>query len=216
MEIVTIERKILEKNEDIAKSNREFLDQKKIWTLDLLSSPGAGKTAILERTLDILSTRMRMAVIEGDVQTDNDARRIEKHGVPVVQIITHGGCHLDAQLVQNAMDNLPLNDMDILFIENVGNLVCPAEFDLGESQKIVILSVTEGDDKPLKYPLAFRVAKTCILNKIDLLSYVDFDVDVFRKNIAKINPDATLFEISAKTGEGFEVWTNWLFNHCRP
>ncbi|HDQ45018.1 MAG TPA: hydrogenase accessory protein HypB [bacterium] len=216
MEIITVERRILEKNEDIAKENREILRGKNVRTLDLLSSPGSGKTAILEQTLDLLAGRIRMAVIEGDVQTDNDARRIAKHGVPVVQIITHGGCHLDARLVRSAMDSLALDDLDILFIENVGNLVCPAAFDLGEDEKVVILSVTEGDDKPLKYPLAFRAAKTCILNKTDLLPHVEFRSEVFRENVFRINPKATLFEMSAKTKEGFGAWTAWLSDTLLP
>lgn len=210
MSVITIERKILEKNEDIARTNREFFQEKHILALDLLSSPGSGKTALLERTLEVLSGQIPIAVIEGDVQTDNDARRIAKYNVPVVQVVTRGGCHLDAQLVRNAMDSLPLDGIRILFIENVGNLVCPAAFDLGETEKVVILSTTEGDDKPLKYPAAFVNAGTCILNKTDLLPHVDFSVDTYRKNALKINPNLTLFELSAKTGEGIELWTEWL------
>ncbi|NQT24617.1 hydrogenase nickel incorporation protein HypB [candidate division KSB1 bacterium] len=210
MNVITIERKILEKNEDLAKLNRETFKQKNIFVLDLLSSPGSGKTSILEKTLETISKQVGIAVIEGDVQTDNDAQRIAKHNVPVVQIITMGGCHLDAQLVRNAMDSLPLDEIQLLFIENVGNLVCPAEFDLGEHEKVVILSTTEGDDKPLKYPAAFRNARTCILNKTDLLPHVDFSVEDFKKNALKINPNLTLFEMSAKTGEGIEAWTDWL------
>jgi hydrogenase nickel incorporation protein HypB len=210
--MTVIERKILEKNEDIAKSNRDIFLRNKIFTLDLLSSPGSGKTTLLERTLELISNQIRIAVIEGDVQTDNDARRIAKHNVPVIQIVTKGGCHLDAQLVRNAMDNLPLDDIELLFIENVGNLVCPAEFDLGENEKVVILSTAEGDDKPLKYPAAFHAAGTCILNKTDLLPHVDFSVEAFRSNALRINPKLTLFELSAKTGEGVEAWVEWLLN----
>jgi len=215
MSIITIERKILEKNEDLAKSNREIFHQKNIWTLDLLSSPGAGKTALLEKTLEILKGTIQTAVIEGDVQTDNDAQRIAKHHVPVVQIITRGGCHLDARLIQDALNSLPLDEIELLFIENVGNLVCPAEFDLGETEKVVILSATEGDDKPLKYPLAFHKATTCILNKIDLLPYVEFDVRIFRENALKINPELNIFECSAKTGDGIETWTDWLIQKIK-
>jgi len=210
MSVITIERKILEKNEDLAKQNRDTFIKKKIFVLDLLSSPGAGKTLILEKTLEAISSQISTAVIEGDVQTDNDAQRIARHKVPVVQIVTKGGCHLDAQLVRNAMESLPLDEIKLLFIENVGNLVCPAGFDLGEHEKIVILSTTEGDDKPLKYPAAFVNARTCILNKTDLLPYVDFSVETFRENALKINPNLTLFEMSARTGEGIKVWTEWL------
>ncbi|MBN2104936.1 hydrogenase nickel incorporation protein HypB [bacterium] len=210
MSIITIEKKILEKNEDLAKLNREIFHQKNILTLDLLSSPGSGKTTLLEKTLEILKGKIHPAVIEGDVQTDHDAQRIAEHQIPVVQIITRGGCHLDARLIQDALNKLPLDEIQLLFIENVGNLVCPAEFDLGETEKVVILSATEGDDKPLKYPLAFHKATTCILNKTDLLPYVEFSVDTFRKNALKINPALTLFECSAKTGDGIEAWTDWL------
>lgn len=210
MSVITVERKILEKNEDIAASNRTLLKEKRLVTLDLLSSPGAGKTTLLERTLEAVAGQLKIGVIEGDVQTDNDAQRIARHNAPVVQIITHGGCHLDAQLVCNSMKQLPLDDLDLLIIENVGNLVCPAEFDLGESQKVVILSTTEGDDKPLKYPTAFRVAKTCLLNKTDLLPYVDFDVRTFKTNANKINPELQFFELSASTGDGLDPWIDWL------
>lgn len=215
MNIITIERKILEKNEELAKLNRDTFKQKSIFVLDLLSSPGSGKTSILEKTLAKISNQIGIAVIEGDVQTDNDAQRIAKHNVPVVQIITKGGCHLDAQLVRRALDSLPLDGIRLLFIENVGNLVCPAAFDLGETEKVVILSTAEGDDKPLKYPTAFREAKTCILNKTDLLPHVEFSVETFRKNALKINPGLTLFEMSAKTGEGIEVWTAWLIQKIK-
>ena len=210
MDIVTVERKILEKNEDIAQSNRAFFNEKEIIVLDLISSPGSGKTALLEKTLGLIRDDIRTAVIEGDVQTDRDAQRIAKLNIPVVQIVTNGGCHLDATLIKNALDNLPVDSLDLIFIENVGNLVCPAEFDLGENQKIVIMSATEGDDKPLKYPLAFQVASTCVLNKIDLLPYVDFDVAAFRSNLKKVNPKLQTFDLSAKTGEGMEGWVEWL------
>ena len=169
MPVVTVERQILKKNDEIASENRDIFKKHGIFTINLLSSPGSGKTSLLEKTLVRMEFPEKIAVVEGDVQTDNDAQRIAKHNVPVVQIVTKGGCHLDAQLVRNAIDSLPLDEIQLLFIENVGNLVCPAEFDLGEHEKVAILSVTEGDDKPLKYPAAFVNARTCILNKTDLL-----------------------------------------------
>lgn len=212
MDIVTVERKILEKNEDIAQSNRDYFNEKKITVLDLISSPGSGKTTLLEKTLTQIQSDLRMAVIEGDVQTDRDAQRIARLNIPVVQIVTNGGCHLDATLIRNAFDNLPMDELDLIFIENVGNLVCPAEFDLGEHRKIVIMSATEGDDKPLKYPLAFQVASTCVLNKTDLLPYVDFDTAEFLANLKRVNPKLKTFELSAKTGEGMDAWMEWLKN----
>lgn len=210
MSVITVERKILQKNDEIAAELRHMFKENNLTTFNLLSSPGSGKTTILERTIDLLKDKVRIGVVEGDVQTDNDAKRIAAHNVPVVQIVTNGGCHLDANLVKNAVSNLDLSAIDLLFIENVGNLVCPASYDLGEDSKIVIVSTTEGDDKPLKYPKMFRVAQTCILNKIDLLPYVDFDVEAFKQNALKINPELEFFEISARTGETFEKWTRWI------
>ena len=208
MSVITVERKVLEKNDEIAQILRADFKRKNVTVLNLLSSPGSGKTTLLERTLEKL--RSKAAVIEGDVQTDNDAQRIAKHHVPVVQIITNGACHLDAMLVRDALENLALESVQLLFIENVGNLVCPASYDLGEDHKVVIVSTTEGDDKPLKYPKMFRVADICILNKIDLLEYVDFDVVRFKENARKINPELRFFDTSAKSGDGIDVWANWL------
>ena len=208
MSVITVERKVLEKNDEIAQILRADFKRKNVTVLNLLSSPGSGKTTLLERTLEKL--RSKAAVIEGDVQTDNDAQRIAKHHVPVVQIITNGACHLDAMLVRDALENLALESVQLLFIENVGNLVCPASYDLGEDHKVVIVSTTEGDDKPLKYPKMFRVADICILNKIDLLEYVDFDVVQFKENARKINPELRFFDTSAKSGDGIDVWANWL------
>lgn len=210
MSVITVERKVLEKNDQVAVELRTRFKKQNLVVLNLLSSPGSGKTTLLERTLEHFAGDVRAAVIEGDVQTDNDAQRIAKYNVPVVQIVTNGGCHLDALLVRDALVNLQLDGIDLLFIENVGNLVCPASYDLGEDNKVVIISTTEGDDKPLKYPKMFRVADVCILNKTDLLDYVDFDVDRFRENARKINPDLTFFETSAKTGAGIDSWVNWL------
>ncbi len=210
MSVITVERKVLEKNDEVAAELRHQFKEKKIIVLNLLSSPGSGKTSLLERTLDHFAGDVKTAVIEGDVQTDNDAQRIAKYNVPVVQIITNGGCHLDAMLVRDALTSLELKDAQLLFIENVGNLVCPASYDLGEDKKVVIISTTEGDDKPLKYPKMFRVADVCVLNKIDLLDYVDFDVETFRENATRINPHLTFFETSAQTDAGIEMWVNWL------
>ncbi len=210
MSVITVERKVLEKNDEVAAELRQLFQKNQTYVLNLLSSPGSGKTTLLEKTLHHLRDDLSMAVIEGDVQTDNDAQRISKYQIPVVQIVTNGGCHLDALLVRDALKSLLIQDVKMLFIENVGNLVCPASYDLGENKKIVIVSATEGDDKPLKYPHMFRVATVCILNKIDLLPYVDFDVSTFHTNARKINPQLTFIEMSAKTGDGLQDWLSWL------
>ena len=212
MPIVTVERKILKKNDEIANENREIFSKNNIYTLNLLSSPGSGKTTLLEKTLSILSEFLNVAVIEGDVQTDNDAKRIAVFDIPVVQIVTNGGCHLEAKLVQNAFQSFDMKSLDLMIIENVGNLVCPANYDLGENKKVVLVSTTEGDDKPLKYPAMFRVSDVMIINKIDLLDYVDFNVEAVKKNALSINPDLEIFEISCKTSEGIEDWIKWLKN----
>lgn len=212
MSVVTVERKILQKNDEIAAELRQLFKKNNLKTFNLLSSPGSGKTTLLERTIDHLKERIRIGVVEGDVQTDNDAQRIAAHDIPVVQIITNGGCHLDAPLVRDAITRLDLTAIDILFIENVGNLVCPASYDLGEDKKVVIVSTTEGDDKPLKYPKMFRVANACILNKMDLLPYVDFDPVSFRKNAQKINPELIFIDLSAKTGDGIGAWFEYVMS----
>lgn len=210
MSVITIERKVLEKNDQIAERNRQFFQDRGIFVLNLVSSPGAGKTSILEKTFQELRGSMRISVIEGDVQTDLDARRVAEYGVPVVQIVTMGGCHLEAGLVQDAVQKLDLNAMDLLFIENVGNLVCPSNYDLGEALKVVVLSTTEGDDKPLKYPAMFHNSSVLIINKIDLIPYVNCSLDVLRGNALKINPALKVFEISCFTGAGIPEWCNWL------
>jgi hydrogenase nickel incorporation protein HypB len=209
MSIITIERKVLEKNEEIAGRNRGFFQENGIFVLNLVSSPGAGKTSILEKTFQELKG-LKIAVIEGDVQTDLDAQRVASYGVPVVQIVTSGGCHLEAKLVQDALANLNVGDMDILFIENVGNLVCPANYDLGEDLKVAVLSTTEGDDKPLKYPAMFRNASVLIVNKIDLIPYVNCDLNRLKGNALQINPSLKIFEISCFTGAGIQEWCGWL------
>ncbi|MBN2336933.1 MAG: hydrogenase nickel incorporation protein HypB [Acidobacteria bacterium] len=210
MSIVTIERKVLEKNDQIAERNRRFFRDRGIFVLNLVSSPGAGKTSILEKTFERLRDDCRMAVIEGDVQTDLDAQRVAEYQVPVVQIVTMGGCHLEAGLVADAMGKLDLDSVDLLFIENVGNLVCPSGYDLGEALKVVVLSTTEGDDKPLKYPAMFRNASVLLINKTDLIPYVNCRLDVLRGNALKINPDLRVFEISCSTGAGIDAWCEWL------
>jgi hydrogenase nickel incorporation protein HypB len=215
MPIITVERKILKRNDEIAAENRNTFRQHKVFCLNLLSSPGSGKTSLLERTLARLQDSLKMAVIEGDVQTDNDARRIAKYSIPVVQIVTNGGCHLEAKLVQDALPHFDLAGLDILFIENVGNLVCPANYDLGEQKKVVIVSTTEGDDKPSKYPAMFRVAEVMIINKTDLLPYVDFSMDRVRQNALQINPHLEVFETSCKTGSGLENWIEWIHRQLK-
>jgi hydrogenase nickel incorporation protein HypB len=210
MSVITIERKVLEKHDQIAERNRQFFQDRGIFVLNLVSSPGAGKTTILEKTFQELRGSMKTSVIEGDVQTDLDAQRVAKYGVPVVQIVTMGGCHLEAGLVQDALQNLDLNAVDLLFIENVGNLVCPSNYDLGEAMKVVVLSTTEGDDKPLKYPAMFHNSSVLIINKIDLIPYVNCNLDVLRGNALKINPALKVFEVSCFTGAGIQEWCNWL------
>ncbi len=209
MEIPVV-RNVLEANDKLAMVVHERV--KGILTLNLISSPGAGKTSLLERTLTDLASEFRMAVIEGDLQTDNDARRVAATGCQAVQIDTDGGCHLDSNMVLKAMEHLDMQNLDILFIENVGNLVCPTEFDLGEDAKIGILSVTEGDDKPEKYPLLFNLSKAMILNKVDLLPYVRFDVERASQFARRLNKDLPIFQVSATSGEGMNAWYDWLRN----
>ena len=210
MSVITIERKVLEKNDELARRNRELFVRKGIFALNMVSSPGSGKTSILERTLAMLKGRLNVAVIEGDVQTDMDARRVARFDVPVAQIVTNGGCHLEAKLVADALEKLDLADADLLVIENVGNLVCPSNYDLGEAMKVVVASTTEGDDKPLKYPAMFRNASVLIINKIDLLPYLDCSIDTLRRNALQINPALKVFETSSKTGAGIPEWCSWL------
>ncbi len=210
MPVITIERKILAKNDEIATQNRELFAKHGLFVFNLVSSPGAGKTSLLERTLETLKDSLRIAVVEGDVQTDFDAQRVARYGVPVVQIVTHGGCHLEAKLVQDALASLALDGVDVLVIENVGNLVCPANYDLGEALKVVLVSTTEGDDKPLKYPGMFRNAAVVVINKIDLLPYVNCDLAALRRNALQINPALRVFETSCTTRAGIAEWCGWI------
>jgi hydrogenase nickel incorporation protein HypB len=215
MSVITIERRVLEKNDEIARLNRALIESHGLFSFNIVSSPGAGKTSILERTLEHLRDSLRIAVIEGDVQTDFDAQRVARYGVPAIQIITQGGCHLEARLVQDALARLNLRDLDLLIIENVGNLVCPANYDLGEALKVVVLSTTEGDDKPLKYPAMFRNASVLIINKIDLLPYVSCDLEAVRRNALQINPQLKIFETSCTTRAGIPEWCGWLEERSR-
>ena len=207
---IAVETDILAKNNRLARENRNLFFRKGVFVLNLVSSPGSGKTTILERTLHDLRQKFRFAVIEGDQQTDNDAVRIAATGVPVRQVNTGAGCHLDAHMVGHAVENFDLDDLDVLLIENVGNLVCPASFDLGENHKVVVLSVTEGEDKPLKYPPMFHNADVMLLNKMDLLPHVDFDAEKCREMARRVNPGILIFDVSGKTGEGMEAWYEWL------
>lgn len=215
MSIIKIERRVLEKNDELARQNRTLLAGHGITALNMVSSPGAGKTSILERSLETLGASVKVAVIEGDVQTDFDARRVARYNVPVVQIVTHGGCHLEARLVRDALNEMDLGSIELLIIENVGNLVCPANYDLGEDEKVVILSTTEGDDKPLKYPAMFRSASVLIINKVDLLPYVNCHLDSLKANALKINPVLEVFETSCTTDAGIPEWCDWLRRRAR-
>ncbi len=205
-----IEQDILGKNNLLAERNRGFFEAKNILALNLVSSPGSGKTCLLERTIREKGKEMSFYIIEGDQQTMNDANRIVEAGAPVVQVNTGEGCHLDAEMVNRAVKKLEIRDKTVLLIENVGNLVCPALFDLGESSRVVIMSTTEGEDKPLKYPYMFRTSHVCIINKTDLLPYLDFDMKKAREYALQVNPDLQLIELSVKTGEGMRKWYEWL------
>ena len=210
MEIVEIERRVLKRNDEIAGENKEYFKQKKIFVCNLLSSPGSGKTSILEKVSERLKDKINIGVIVGDIQTDNDARRLNKHIAQTVQIITNGACHLDSGMVKDAVQKIDLTGLNVLFLENVGNLVCPSGFDLGENSRIVIISTTEGDDKPLKYPSMFYTAEVMIINKTDLLPYLTCDIDEIKKNALKINPKLTIFETSALEGTGISDVCEWI------
>ncbi len=209
---IVVETDILAKNNLVAERNRGYFEAKNILTLNLVSSPGSGKTTILEKTVSALKKQITCAVIEGDQQTMNDAERIDATGAAVVQVNTGTGCHLDSEMINQGSKKLNLKNDSILFIENVGNLVCPALFDLGEAHKVVIISVTEGDDKPHKYPTMFSVSDLCIINKIDLLPYVDFDVEKCKEFARQVNPNIEFIELSATKGDGMEKWNSWLLN----
>ena len=208
--VVTVKRRALAANEERAERLRARFAASGTLVANLISSPGSGKTTLLEATVRALEGELTTAVIEGDVATENDADRIRALGVPAHQILTGGACHLDARLVETGIEDGGLPEVDILFIENVGNLVCPAEFDTGAIKSAMILSVPEGDDKPLKYPLMFTVCDVLLVNKIDYLELSDFDMEAMRERVLRLNPDIRIFEICAKTGEGVDEWAAWL------
>ena len=206
---VKVVTKILEANERIAHENRRIFDNAGLYVINLMSGPGAGKTSVLEKTL-ALSTERRTGVIEGDIAGSDDAERIARCGAPVVQINTGGACHLDANMIYAVLGELPLQELDLLVIENVGNLVCPAEFNLGENMKVMVLSIAEGHDKPLKYPLMFQESSALLLNKIDLAPYLDVDLEKIRRDASLLNPQLKIFEVSCRTGQGLPEWVAWL------
>ena len=207
---ISVVKNVLDANNRIAVDNRVLFDAKKIYVINLMSSPGAGKTTLVERTVDALKTTYRIAVVEGDIQDTCDAERVAAHGVPAVQINTGGSCHIDGNMVREALQSLNLDEIDFLIVENVGNLVCPAEFSVGENIKIMLLSTPEGADKPSKYPLMFHESAALIINKTDLLPYVDFDMDKAKRVSKAINPKLEIFEVSCKTGQGLDDFYQWL------
>jgi hydrogenase nickel incorporation protein HypB len=215
MERVPMERKVLSENDRIAAGLRDRFRKRGTLVLNFISSPGSGKTSLLERTLGGFPPGTKVAVLTGDIQTDNDAVRLARYGFPVRQITTAGACHLDARMVERALAGWDLDSLDILLIENVGNLVCPTSYDLGEDGKIVILSVTEGEDKPLKYPGIFYKAELMILNKIDLLPYVPFSAGLVKENANRVHPGIEIVEVSCTTGAGLDVWQSWIESRAK-
>jgi hydrogenase nickel incorporation protein HypB len=215
MNRVPLEKKVLSDNDRIAGELRERFRQHGVLCLNLISSPGAGKTSVLERTLEGFPREARVAVLTGDIQTDNDARRLARWGFPARQITTGGACHLDARMIERALADWQLEDLDVLFIENVGNLVCPASYDLGEAAKVVVLSVAEGEDKPLKYPAIFFKSSLLLLNKVDLLPYVPFDLAQAKENARRVHPGMDILEVSCLTGQGLDTWRAWIENQRR-
>ncbi|MHB8171679.1 MAG: hydrogenase nickel incorporation protein HypB [Thermincolia bacterium] len=207
---VTIKTNVLGNNDLLAAQNKETFEQAGITAINIMGSPGAGKTTLLERTLERLKNRLRVGVIEGDIYTAKDAERIEAHGVPVYQINTGGSCHLDAQMIQKVLPHFNLTQLDLMIIENVGNLVCPVEFSLGEEHKVAVLSIIEGDDKPLKYPLIFKESTAVVLNKMDLLDFCDVNLANMKRDIFSINPEIKIFEVSSRQQTGLEQWVEWL------
>jgi len=214
MEIKVL-KDILGANEQIAERNRKLLDNNNVLAVNLMSSPGAGKTSLILQTIKALTEKTKIGVIEGDVSSSLDAELISKEGVPVIQINTGGECHLNANMLSSALNSLPLQDIGLLFIENVGNLICPAEFALGEHKKVLVSSIPEGDDKPFKYPLMFHTVDVVLINKIDLLPYLRFDTEVFSQAIKGINEKVDIYPISCATGQGIEQWVSWLLSQMR-
>jgi len=207
---IKVYRDLMGANAEWAAKTRALLAERGITMVNIIGSPGAGKTALLEKTITLLAGKRRVAVLEGDIETTRDAERLQVLGIPVSQLLTGGGCHLEAKMIHHALVDLPLDALDLVVVENVGNLVCPAEFDIGEAAKIAVLSVTEGEDKPLKYPLLFREARAVVVTKTDLLPYLPYNLSLCLDNIRRINPDIPVYEVSSLTGEGLVEWCNWL------
>ena len=207
---IKIMKNILDRNQNKAEEVRSLLNSRKVMMVNVISSPGAGKTTLLERTCEAMAGEVRIGVIEGDVTTDRDAQRLKKYNIPIVAINTEGGCHLDSHSISKAIEHLDLEAIDLLFVENVGNLICPSQFDLGETFKLAVVSTTEGDDKPAKYPMLFSEARAVILNKTDLIPYTNFSIGSFMADMAAINPGIRIIRLSATTGDGLEEWFGWL------
>ncbi|OQX87080.1 hydrogenase accessory protein HypB [candidate division KSB1 bacterium 4484_87] len=212
---VPLVKNILEANDKISDLNKRFFDDKNVLVVNIMSSPGAGKTTLISNTINALKDEFKIGVIEGDIQSTYDAEKIAETGAQVVQINTGGACHLDGNMIRDTFDQLDFDNMDLLIVENVGNLVCPAEFQMGEDFKVMLLSIPEGDDKPLKYPLMFHESSVLLVNKIDLLPYIECDVDKIKKESLKINPEIKIFEVSGKIGTGLDQWFNWLKEKIR-
>ena len=212
MTVIPVEKKVLNENQRIALDLRRRFQENNVLCLNFISSPGSGKTTLLEKTLAGFAPNEKVAVLTGDLQTENDAKRLARYGFPVQQIVTGGVCHLDGKMIERALEPWPLENLDVLFIENVGNLVCPSSYDLGEEAKIVLLSVTEGEDKPLKYPSIFHKSSLLILTKVDLLPYVPFDIEAAEANARQVNPNIEILRVSCATDEGMERWRHWIAN----
>ncbi len=210
MSKIAVVQDILSANDEIARENRKRFDRAGVLVLNLMSAPGAGKTSLVLHTIAALRPKLRLGVVEGDVASQVDAERVAEAGVPVVQINTGGGCHLDANMLRAALERIPLEELDLLLVENVGNLICPAAFRLGEHLQVAVASLPEGDDKPLKYPALFAQADAVVVNKVDLAPYLDFDREAFRRRVEGLNPDVAFFEVSCRTGEGIPAWIDWL------
>jgi hydrogenase nickel incorporation protein HypB len=218
MKKIEVIQNVLEANETIASRNRQLLDKRKVFVINIMSAPGAGKTSLILQTLKKLKGRLDIAVVEGDVASTVDAEKVQSEAEAVVQINTRNmpeSCSLMAAMIESALKDMPLDDIDLILIENVGNLICPAEFTLGEHKRVVISSLPEGDDKPIKYPLIFADADAVIINKMDLLPYLDFDITAFRRSITGLNPEVEIFELSSKTGEGTEKWCSWILEQVK-
>ncbi len=215
---IKIMKNILDRNQNMADEVRKIMKEKKVLMVNIISSPGAGKTTLLERTCQELSANFRIGIIEGDITTDRDAQRLKKYDIPIVVINTEGGCHLDSHSISKTLEAFDLDNIDVLFVENVGNLICPSQFDLGETFKLAIVSTTEGDDKPAKYPMLFREAKAVLMNKIDLIPYTNFNTVNFKTDMRKLNPKIPILEISCTRGDGLKEWYNWIsdeINFCK-